>query len=43
VGQLHVAAQGQFLTAGDNYVVGVEMRHYPFADDTAAQAWLRLT
>jgi len=26
-----------------NHVVGVEMRHYPFADDTAAQAWLRLT
>jgi hypothetical protein len=26
-----------------NHVVGVEMRHYPFAEDAAAQAWLRLT
>ena len=24
-----------------NYVVGVEMRHYPFAEGAAAQAWLR--
>src|SRR6516162_3628529 len=25
-----------------NHVVGVEMRHYPFAEGTAALAWLRL-
>jgi hypothetical protein len=24
-----------------NHVVGVEMRHYPFAEGAAAQAWLR--
>src|SRR5215469_15543306 len=24
-----------------NYVVGLEMRHYPFAEGAAAQAWLR--
>jgi hypothetical protein len=24
-----------------NYVVGVQMRHYPFAEREAAQAWLR--
>jgi hypothetical protein len=26
-----------------NYVVGVEMRHYPFAEGAAALAWLRST
>ena len=24
-----------------NYVVGLEMRHYPFAEGAAARAWLR--
>jgi hypothetical protein len=24
-----------------NHVVGVQMRHYPFAEGAAAQAWLR--
>jgi hypothetical protein len=24
-----------------NHVVGVQMRHYPFAEGTVAQAWLR--
>jgi SpoIIAA-like len=26
-----------------NHVVGVKMRHFPFADDKAALAWLRST
>ena len=26
-----------------NHVIGVEMRHYPFAEGAAAQVWLRLS
>jgi hypothetical protein len=37
-GKGQTASVAEFMA---NHVVGVQMRHYPFAEGAAAQAWLR--